>query len=61
MILKEVRREGSGACESTEDLLAAIEEINRDINEEQLTVGSLDVKSTISKPGHPVHGRDYSP
>ena len=45
MILKEVRKEDDNACESTEDLLAAIEETNKGTHEEQLIVGSLDVKA----------------
>ena len=45
MILKEVKKEDNNACESTEDLLAAIEETNSRTHKNQLKVGSLDVKA----------------
>ena len=46
MILKEVKKQDEDICESTDDLLSAIEEVNRNkIGNENLVVGSLDVKA----------------
>ena len=46
MILKEVKRKDVDTCESTEDILSAIEEVNKNKTEnENLVVGSLDVKA----------------
>ena len=48
LILKEVKREDEYSCESTEDILAAIEMVNKGRNVEsgkKLMVGSLDVKA----------------
>ena len=48
MILKEVKREDESSCESTEDVLAAIETLNNEYcveNDRKLLVGSLDVKA----------------
>ena len=48
MILKEMKRKDEHACESTEDVMAAIETVNREHSVEsdnKMLVGSLDVKA----------------
>ena len=45
LILKQVRIEDENAAESTEDIMAAIEEVNMRNVKDPLIVGSLDVKA----------------
>ena len=46
MILKEMTNDYETQCESTEDMLAAIQEVNRERrNDSETVLGSLDVKS----------------
>ena len=48
MILKEVKRADEDSCESTDDIMAAIQSVNEEhcvVNGNKLCVGSLDVKA----------------